>query len=312
MKKIFLIISVLFITFNFFGTDYYICLGSFLNQNNLSFFSKSLNDSGISTIFEKTSINGKVFTRIIYNKKYTTIGTARIDLQKIKNNPIIKKYNIKDIWIRSGQIEPASIITENKNETLVASKEIKKEVKKPDLVVEVKKEDVKTLTPEKKENDNIGKAEIKPEIKQNVIETSSEKSKFFLLNKNGSGNILFSDKIIELNKEDEKQFKNTFSKPEKIFARCYFSNSIGKTEVGDFWHELWLNDEFKTKVIFDSVPDSNWNQIQIWISEEDYKIDLDNLPKGEYKLKLNVYKKDSTTQKSIMLASGEITYIVNL
>lgn len=95
-KKLYFLIYFLIIAFNIFSTDYYICLGSFIDNKSYSQFNKLLNDNGIVTVFEKVNVKGKNYTRVIYNKKFNRLDNVRLELKKMKKNPAIIKYNVKN------------------------------------------------------------------------------------------------------------------------------------------------------------------------------------------------------------------------
>ena len=298
-KKLYFLIYFLIIAFNIFSTDYYICLGSFIDNKSYSQFNKLLNDNGIVTVFEKVNVKGKNYTRVIYNKKFNRLDNVRLELKKMKKNPAIIKYNVKNLRIRPGVL----------NNTVNSSSDIKNITKSEDSKQIVQNNLDKNGKPKNLDAKMEQKqAAINIPIDRKPIE-NRQKSKYLSVNEKGYGNILFSDRQIDYSKEDVSQFKTSFTKPEKIFARCYFNNSLGKLDPGNLWYEIWLNDEFKTKVVFDKSPDPGWDQLQLWISEEDFKKELDNLNPGEYKITILVVE-NSSAKNQKNLAKGDLTYIV--
>ena len=287
-KLIYSLIFLIFVSFSIFCTDYYICLGSFLDAKSFTKYVKLLNVTGIGTVLEKVTVKGKVYTRVIYNKKFSTFNLVNAEIKKMHNNPAILKYHIKNIWIRPGTLINETNVTSEIMK--INSNENNKQVVKSDAN---KKEELKQ--------------EVKP-VEQNPVE-NKQKSKYFALSENGFGNILFSNAPVEFNKEQDGQFKTFFTKPEKIFARCYIPGSFGKIDTGNLWYEIWVNDEFKEKVFFDKTPDPSWDQLQLWISEEDFKKELDSFKNGEYKITIFVIK-NSNLKDQVKLAKGDFIYIV--
>jgi hypothetical protein len=292
-KMICLFIFFIFISFSVFTADYYICLGSFQDAKSYSQYIKLLNDNGIGIVLEKVTVKGKVYTRIIYNKKFNRFDLVKMELKKMLNNPAVLKYHIKNLWIRPGSL----------NNPVNASNEINK------INSNENARQIVQLNTNKKEEPK--KTEVKQETKpveQNPVE-NKQKSKYFQVTENGYGNILFSDAPVEYNKEQADQFKTSFTKPEKIFARCYVPAAFGKMDAGNLWYEIWVNDEFKEKVVFDKAPDPSWDQLQLWVSEEDFKKELDSFKSGEYKITIYVVK-NSNANEQVKLAKGDFTYIV--
>ncbi|MBY8983131.1 MAG: hypothetical protein KGD57_09295 [Candidatus Lokiarchaeota archaeon] len=150
------------------------------------------------------------------------------------------------------------------------------------------------------------------------------------IHKEGYANIIFSSTPIEYGKEDKNSIKNIFKKPEPIYARCYFPNSIGKVGERNFWHEIWIDGNFVKRTLYKDPPDPEWDQIQIWVSDEDYKNELLNLESGEHDIIIWVmkcefegkfFKTETTLSGDLLvkekeradltrLSKGNISYIV--
>ncbi|MBY9006548.1 MAG: hypothetical protein KGD63_07295 [Candidatus Lokiarchaeota archaeon] len=153
---------------------------------------------------------------------------------------------------------------------------------------------------------------------------------FKKIQKEGYANIIFSSKPIEYGAEDEESLKKVFTKPDPIYARCYFPNHIGKIEKRSFWHEIWIDGKFIKRTLYESPPDPEWDQIQIWITDDDYKNEILNLDSGKHEIVIWVMKcefegkyfKIETTLsgdplinekervKLSRLSKGNITYVV--
>ncbi len=337
VKKFFFVLFLSLILFNIYSIDYYVCLGSFTDSNNALELSINLSKIGIETIHEKVKINNKNFTRVLFNKKISNLNDAINEVEKLKNNKIIKNEKIFDLWIRPGKLINFKKIDKKMLDAAIAEKEkiekekiaVKKEeeIKKNEIVeenkeIKEKKEDVPESIPlaekeseDEKENISESIPIVKKESEEKKTDITIE-SKYRKISSEGYGNFIFANEQIEVGKEDNYQLKSVFKKPEKIFARCYFPGNIGEIKAQDFWHEIWIDGKFIRKTVFYSKPDPNWDQMQIWISEEVYSDLIYTLEKGEYKIIIWVLKneitkvKDITETKTIKLSKGEFTYIV--
>lgn len=340
IKKIISILFLLMLYFTVHSIDYYICLGSFLDNNNAIEYSNALNKLGISTVYEKAKIKNKNFTRVLLNKKFTNLKDTINELNKLLNNEVIKKEKIKDLWIRPGKLvniqnSIKTKLTSNtknnvtKEKKIINDKKNEKNEKEKKVVIEDKSKNESNTDKITEDKKNIALEELNEDDSQEKIVVNQveekkeenitpEKNKYRIIDKDGYGNFIFASQPIEFGKEDNYKLKTEFTKPEEIYARSYFPSKIGKIDAKDFWHEIWINGKFIRKTIFNSPPDPDWDQIQIWISKDDYSDIINSLKKGEYKiiiwvLKNEIIKEEDKTEvktKTIKLSKGEFTYIV--
>ncbi|MBU2549746.1 MAG: hypothetical protein KKB20_15130 [Proteobacteria bacterium] len=146
----------------------------------------------------------------------------------------------------------------------------------------------------------------------------------------GYCNCVFSPQEISKDKEGSVQLKDSFAKPEKVYARCYFSGPVGKVKGPDFWHELWVDRKLVSRTKFKEPPDANWDQIQIWITEDEYKKQMQGLAPGKHEVTIWVMKntfqgkraeaerdasgkivaKDKEIWVPVRLSKGNFTYTV--
>lgn len=327
-KKLIIILYLFLFYTQIYSFDYYICLGSFLDNNNSIEYSSNLNNIGIKTIYEKIIINNKTFTRVLYEKKFTNLNDAIKELNQLKNNKIIKNENIFDLWVRPGKLLGTQVVVKKDSDKKNNDK-IKKDVdagKENDSIKEdnLTKKNDKSDSKKNKEEEIVkaDKIEKKEPVKEGNIKESVQKEeitkseKYKIINKEGYANSIFAGEPLEFGKIDNYKLKDTFNKDEKIYARSYLPGKIGKVKAEDFWHEIWINGIFIRKTVFKSAPDPDWDQIQIWISEDEYKDIISSLEKGEYKIIIWVLKNEIKEEKekkeviTVRLSKGEFTYMV--
>ncbi|MBN1802981.1 MAG: hypothetical protein JW891_15840 [Candidatus Lokiarchaeota archaeon] len=105
-------------------------------------------------------------------------------------------------------------------------------------------------------------------------------------------NTIFSTEPIELGKEKSSVIKDRFKKPEKIYARCYFPGAVGKVGDKKFRHELWIDGKLAKMIFFKNPPEPDWDTIQVWVSEDEYKSEISELSSGEHEVLLWVIKEE--------------------
>lgn len=127
-------------------------------------------------------------------------------------------------------------------------------------------------------------------------------------------NTIFSNEQIEVGKEDKTLIADIFTKPDKVYARSYFPKPVGKISGKDFYHELWIDKKLIKTTYFSNPPDPNWDQIQIWISEDEYKDELAALESGSHEVIIwvlkNVYVRVKNEWRKKRLSVGKFTYNV--
>jgi|GEM_PF-1403887 len=148
--------------------------------------------------------------------------------------------------------------------------------------------------------------------------------------KKTTSHCIFASEEIKKGSEHKVILKKRFTKPERVYARCYFPKRIGVIEARNFWHEIWINGYMKMRTRFKRPPRAHWRQSQVWITEDEYKKQIHYLPRGTHRITIkfihNVYLgKEKITvrlsngRKTVkikerwipkILSAGKFTYIV--
>jgi hypothetical protein len=139
----------------------------------------------------------------------------------------------------------------------------------------------------------------------------SSVNKYKQLHKEGYSNCVFATKAIDKNKESRYTFKNKFNQ-EPVYARCYLPGPVGKVKGKDFWHEIWVDRKLKKRTFFKKPPDANWDQIQIWITEDEYSSVMKSLSSGQHDIILWVIKNEYKGKKAVAEtnSAGEIVGVM--
>lgn len=155
-------------------------------------------------------------------------------------------------------------------------------------------------------------------------------NKYKKKHKEGYCNMIFATRSIGKGKEAAHQLKTTFTKPDKVYARCYFPGEVGIVTGKNFWHEIWIDGKYVMRTYFEEPPGADWDQIQIWVTEDEYKNQMQGLTRGEHTIILwvirneyrgkkwvteknsagNYIKKEKEIWVPIRLSKGKFTYIV--
>jgi len=122
--------------------------------------------------------------------------------------------------------------------------------------------------------------------------TSIKGNKYKKINDEGYCNAILSTTPIEMGKEEHNILKNTFIKPERVYARCYFPEPVGEVKGENFYHELWIDGNLVKTTYYKQSPDPDLDQIQVWISEDEYESQIDSLETGQHDLVLWVIKQE--------------------
>ena len=266
-------------------------------------------------------------------------------MSKLLGNKIVKDANIKDLWIRPGVLLASNILKKEvvrENKTTVFAKDVKKDTsamksntapedsKKESVSVNVVKKDEAIKEAEVINETKVEEAVIETNNREELMPPAKKNGTYKIIDKEGYANSIFASEPIELGKEDNYQLKAVFTKPEKVYARCYFPGTVGEVEPENFWHELWIDGKLKMRTNFSESPDPEWDQIQIWITEDEYKIQMEELESGEHEIIIwvmkNEYKGDTAIAEEnaaseiegrvkevwvpVRLSKGKFKYIV--
>ena len=92
----------------------------------------------------------------------------------------------------------------------------------------------------------------------------------------------------------------------------------------DFWHEIWIDGRVLKRTHFMEPPDPRWDQIQIWITADDYTSEMKGLGRGTHEVVIWVMKNTYELARNdaggedateciglpVRLAKGVFTYVV--
>jgi hypothetical protein len=106
----------------------------------------------------------------------------------------------------------------------------------------------------------------------------------------GYCNCVFSTQEIPKGKEKNITLLEKFTRPDPVFARCYFPEKIGPVRAEDFWHEIWIDGRLTQFTRFNKPPPPDWDQVAVWITAEDYADEMKALGPGEHEIVIWVLK----------------------
>ncbi len=125
---------------------------------------------------------------------------------------------------------------------------------------------------------------------------SGADSKYKVLNKDGSGNIIFASTNIVKGEEDKAELKTSFQEGETIYARAYFSAPMVKLSgEEEGFMDLWIDGKHAKRLSFtndDIAPGKDQTLIYVY-KTTDYAPDFSDslfsdLDAGAHKLRLIV------------------------
>lgn len=128
------------------------------------------------------------------------------------------------------------------------------------------------------------------------LSAPAQSSKFMKLNKDGAGNIIFSNTSIKKNEEGKNTLKTRFNSADSIYARAYFSKPMGAfTGEEEGFIDIWVDGKHAKRLNFTNkdVP-ADRDQMVIYVyNTQDYSPDFkdevwDDLSAGEHKIKVVV------------------------
>jgi hypothetical protein len=124
----------------------------------------------------------------------------------------------------------------------------------------------------------------------------------------GYANCIFATAPIGLGEEASAPVTDRIVAPDPIYARCYLPGPIGPIEGENFWHELWIDGKLRSRTFFNEPPEPEWDQIQIWVSEDEYADQINALGPGEHEIIIWVMKNESHGERAVAgtNAAGEI------
>ena len=99
IKGLFLLLIFFLITVSINSAQYYICLGSFVEERNYNEFAIKLQDSGIDTVLEEIRVSGKIFTRVLteaQNGLFREINTRKSLMGLQAGSFMVKKLRAKN------------------------------------------------------------------------------------------------------------------------------------------------------------------------------------------------------------------------
>lgn len=137
---------------------------------------------------------------------------------------------------------------------------------------------------------------------------SSVTSGYRVIDPEGYANCIFATAPIGLGEEAKAPLTDRIVAPDPIYARCYLPEPIGPIEGENFWHELWIDGKLRSRTFFNEPPEPEWDQIQIWVSEDEYADQINALGPGEHEIIIWVMKNESHGERAVAgtNAAGEI------
>ena len=280
------------------GTLHYICLGSFTVPANAAQYQLELAASGVETITENVRVRGRWFTRVLYRNSFLVEMRAQTALDTLLDNRVIRANNIRDLWVRSslGPLEDDPVFAE---QPALAST--------PQLT--------STPQPAQSPSPSTTKAPPPPPVAPDEGSDAArapadlDGSPYRTIHPEGYANCIFAAESIQLGREDEYDLKERFVYPEPVYARCYLPGPIGPIEGENFWHEIWIDGKLKGRTFFKEPPEPSWDQIQIWITEDEYSSRMEELGPGEHTIIIWLMKNEFQGERAVadVNAAGEIT-----
>jgi len=132
------------------------------------------------------------------------------------------------------------------------------------------------------------------------------------------GVMIFASSPIPLRHEQAVTLQTEFSVPDPVYARAYFPVALGALVAGELWHELWINGELVKRYFYETLPEADWTQVQIWLSSEVYQAEFAALTAGQHQVEIRLYKLgpvdqaagDGAVRPAIAVSRGEFSYLV--
>lgn len=165
-----------------------------------------------------------------------------------------------------------------------------------------------TAPPESEEPDDPAPPEERAGASAAEELRSDPDNPYKLLHPEGYANAVFATEPIGLGEEDTHELKNHFTYPRPVFARCYLPGPVGEVSGEDFWHEIWINGKLQGRTFFNEPPEPSWDQIQIWITEDEYSTQMRELGSGEHQVIIWVMKNEYQGERAVAgeNAAGDI------
>ncbi len=111
MKKSVVITALILLTSYIYADEFYICIGSFINQDNAVRYMDELIAGGVPVITETANINGRDFTRVLFDTCYNDRSEALRVIDDLKRNLVLRKYGIRDLWLKTSIVaDRASVL----------------------------------------------------------------------------------------------------------------------------------------------------------------------------------------------------------
>ena len=150
------------------------------------------------------------------------------------------------------------------------------------------------------------------------LSASDAGSKFRKLNKDGTGNMVFSSTNIVKGEEEKSELKTIFKEGESIYARAYFSTKLGELEgEEEGFIDLWIDGKHQKRLGFtnkDIAADKDQTLIYVY-NTTDYSPDFNeslfsDLTAGEHKIRLIVGKTKFVREGASLRDQGDTIAVV--
>ncbi len=324
-SRVFGIVMMLLVSGTVTAEAFLLCLGSFSVPKHEARYTTTLIDNGIPAVSYSTRVGDEMMYRVVYAVVYRKVSQAVAEIPRLQTHATIRSAGIDDIWIlRLPDTEAAAILSLLPTVapmSMASAVEANMAVPEPEKIVpDTPRLDVTVVdivTPVTSEPEATETATTKPPVsvpvseEQNTPESPdppSEIDSYTVIHAEGYANCIFAVEPIELGREAEYTLKTVFTQPEPVYARCYLPGPVGETAPGDFWHEIWIDGKMRMRTSFTTAIDPSWDQIQVWITEDEYKDQMDALDSGEHRVILWVMKNEFHGERAVAgtNAAGEI------
>ncbi len=302
------------------SAEYFICLGSFTVPENAADYQAELSAVGYRTFTDNAVVNGRLFTRILYRYPFQSYDNARATLKTLSQSRVILRNKIYDLWIVttpdsvsqiSSQSSPSEISAGNASVQTSSEREgVSSVAKTKSGTTEVGDQAHDSEEENGGSTHGGGKQSGGPvdddEAESAAVPAGDDEdwnsvpgNPYKRIHSEGYANCIFAETPIGLGEEDRHQLKNSFIAPDDVYARCYLPGPIGPVEGDNFWHELWIDGKLRGRTFFKEPPEPEWDQIQIWITEDEYSSQMNELGTGKHDIIIWVMKNEYRGERAV-------------
>ncbi|MFP4153318.1 MAG: SPOR domain-containing protein [Alkalispirochaeta sp.] len=266
------------------AAEYRVALGSFTEPEHAAQFQEALGDEGYLTVSESVVVGGTRYTRVLYAYIFDTRADAVTALVALTRSRVVHETGINNLWILPGGSSGTEVSSAGASSTVAPS---------PATA-----------------GSGPGSASGAPPAPAAaaVSPAAASASGYRVIDREGYANCIFATAPIGLGEEASAPLTDRIVAPDPIYARCYLPEPIGPIEGENFRHELWIDGKLRSRTFFNEPPEPEWDQIQIWVSEDEYADQINALGPGEHEIIIWVMKNESHGERAVAgtNAAGEI------